>query len=61
MTTRKPEKGGPREPHNIPIRFYGADDIRRGAVPSALPGRSKKGRRFAAAAESKKRHSMIEV
>lgn len=24
MTTRKPESGGPREPHNIPIRVHGA-------------------------------------
>jgi uncharacterized protein (DUF433 family) len=23
MTTHKPESGGPREPHNIPIRIYG--------------------------------------
>ena len=25
MTTRKPEGAGPREPYNIPVRFYGAD------------------------------------
>jgi uncharacterized protein (DUF433 family) len=24
MTTRKPDAGGPREPHNIPVRFYTA-------------------------------------
>lgn len=24
MTNRKPDSGGPREPHNIPIRIYSA-------------------------------------
>jgi uncharacterized protein (DUF433 family) len=61
MTTRKSEKGGPREPHNIPIRFYGADDILRGAVPFAVRGKSRKRRRLATVAESKKRVSLIEV
>ena len=27
MTNPNPERGGPREPYNVPVRFYGGRDL----------------------------------